>query len=407
MTISTLYHKKPALEALGALLHERFNDDEVLDGGNDFSARVDDSLFDELDNQPEGIQSLERMTWLRWLWFILGALPPAIKLLAMRGVPWAQTWGMMFLFSWIINESLVLFAFFNPSFFTISRCGRVSWPGHEQLFRLPAYKRYRRKIVRMERYLLYIAIIIHLVLMNGTFRMVWRGMMEGQMIQSTTNAPPDIYQSTGSPTHLGYPSYQTPRPEYLGSYKTHRNPVPAIPTTPPSYYWSAPYSSQSLITLHDYGGTIGCLIISTGMSVAFGVMSLITGHLFYKYRYSEKLAWRYFLLGLILTSTVVSFGYSALDLLFIRPSLNIFLISTSLASSVITFLYFLSRRFFWFGKNVLLLYSKGDNGQLDIDHAACLTFVFFVATVTATSLWYGYFFDSVGTFSPKWTGVFG
>jgi hypothetical protein len=48
------------------------------------------------------------MTCLRWLWFILGTLPPAIKLMSMSGVRWEQAWGMLFLSSWIINESLII-----------------------------------------------------------------------------------------------------------------------------------------------------------------------------------------------------------------------------------------------------------------------------------------------------------
>jgi hypothetical protein len=44
---------------------------------------------------------------------ILGTLPPAIKLLAMTGIRWEQAWGMMFLSSWIINESLIIFAAMN------------------------------------------------------------------------------------------------------------------------------------------------------------------------------------------------------------------------------------------------------------------------------------------------------
>lgn len=50
------------------------------------------------------------MTWLRWLWFILGTLPPAVKLLAMGGIPWEQAWGLMFLTSWTVNEGLMMFA---------------------------------------------------------------------------------------------------------------------------------------------------------------------------------------------------------------------------------------------------------------------------------------------------------
>lgn len=55
----------------------------------------------------EGIQYLEKQTWLRWLFFVIGTLGPAIKLAAMQGVPWTKAWGMMFLGAFVVFESIV------------------------------------------------------------------------------------------------------------------------------------------------------------------------------------------------------------------------------------------------------------------------------------------------------------
>lgn len=83
------------------------------------------------DGMEEGLQTLERTAWLRWLWFVLATLPPTIKLMAMSGVIWPQIWGIMFFASWIVNESMIIFAAINSKFYTISRSSEISWPGYE------------------------------------------------------------------------------------------------------------------------------------------------------------------------------------------------------------------------------------------------------------------------------------
>ena len=59
------------------------------------------------------------------------------------------------------------------------------------------------------------------------------------------------------------------------------------------------------------------------------------------------------------------------------------------------------------GRNLLLLYRTGHEGQFHIDYAACLCLVFFFSTLIATLFWYGHMYDSYGTTVPVWTGVFG
>lgn len=114
------------------------------------------------------------MTWLRWLWFLLGTLPPAIKLLSMEGVGWSKAWGCMFLLSWVINEFLIVFAMANQSFFTISETRRISWPGYEQTTRSLHHQRIQRVLDQLDKGLAIAVIIMHMVLMNGVFRIVKR-----------------------------------------------------------------------------------------------------------------------------------------------------------------------------------------------------------------------------------------
>ncbi|KAJ6594577.1 hypothetical protein B0H19DRAFT_65568 [Mycena capillaripes] len=44
--------------------------------------------------------------WPRWVFFVLGPLPAAIKLCSFVGTPWTKTWGIIFLSSFSITELL-------------------------------------------------------------------------------------------------------------------------------------------------------------------------------------------------------------------------------------------------------------------------------------------------------------
>jgi hypothetical protein len=65
--------------------------------------------YKDTEDASEGLQSLEKQTWLRWVFFIVGTLGPSIKLMAMQGVPWTKVWGGMFLFTFLVTEAAALF----------------------------------------------------------------------------------------------------------------------------------------------------------------------------------------------------------------------------------------------------------------------------------------------------------
>jgi hypothetical protein len=68
-------------------------------------ARVIRQRYRDVDDEAaEGIQSLEKMTVLRWVFFLLGTLGPAVKLCAMEGVSWTKAWGVMYLASFVVFE---------------------------------------------------------------------------------------------------------------------------------------------------------------------------------------------------------------------------------------------------------------------------------------------------------------
>jgi hypothetical protein len=86
---------------LDIVVQERYKDQACGDDDNNEE--------EELEQEGgESIQSLERQTWLRWIFFLVGTLGPAIKLSAMKGLPWTKVWGMMFMCSWVVFESMVL-----------------------------------------------------------------------------------------------------------------------------------------------------------------------------------------------------------------------------------------------------------------------------------------------------------
>ncbi|KAN0108826.1 hypothetical protein V8E51_008568 [Hyaloscypha variabilis] len=72
-------------EAIPLFIRERFGDDE---------------------EDVEGIQAIEKVTFVRWLFFVFGTLGQAIKLMAMDGIFWTKTWGAMFLVSFLVVEVL-------------------------------------------------------------------------------------------------------------------------------------------------------------------------------------------------------------------------------------------------------------------------------------------------------------
>jgi len=81
-------------EAILLLIRERFGDDE---------------------EDVEGIQAIEKVTFVRCLFFVFGTLGPAIKLMAMDGIFWTKIWGAMFLISFLVVEVMVVLSWIYSS----------------------------------------------------------------------------------------------------------------------------------------------------------------------------------------------------------------------------------------------------------------------------------------------------
>ena len=74
------------------------------------SATLSHQLY--IDSLPSLDQDEQRAirphTWPRWLFFIMGTLPAAIKVASFSGVPMTKACGMMFLTSFVLNEIILL-----------------------------------------------------------------------------------------------------------------------------------------------------------------------------------------------------------------------------------------------------------------------------------------------------------
>jgi len=65
-------------------------------------------VIDEKFGTHEEVLVFARSSWLRWLFFILGPMPQAIRLASFRGTPCTQFFGFSYLLSWLLIEILGL-----------------------------------------------------------------------------------------------------------------------------------------------------------------------------------------------------------------------------------------------------------------------------------------------------------
>jgi hypothetical protein len=63
--------------------------------------------YSDVEDEAEGIQSLEKINVTRWVFLLVGTLGPTVKMAAMEGIPWRKAWGMMYLSSFLVVEPMV------------------------------------------------------------------------------------------------------------------------------------------------------------------------------------------------------------------------------------------------------------------------------------------------------------
>lgn len=369
MVILITYQKLSFMDALGILLHKRFNEKESM------RLQTTDQILTLNETETEGIQTLERMTWLRWLWFILGTLPPAIKLLSMRGVGWAQIWGIMFLSSWILNESLVIFATVNQDKFTISRTGAISWPGYEQSTRSFSYTRIESFLSSGDIILAVTALNAHTVMMNGVFRAV-SGAISAfplYLIGTTPRYPLastfDLEDTSSTPSSI--PNVTIPRNTTM---------------TP----WASGYGRYTSLKYQ--------VVVTSAMLIGLSILGPIFR--FKSFNFFLVLLGLFYLMLANSAANFTFFGSVS------YTELYVFSVSGFAVPFVLVLLRYLCRGSSTLGQNLLVM-SRDENGDLNVDYGGCLALIFFLSTVFATLVWYCYVFDTSGTSVPVWNGVFG
>lgn len=121
------------------------------------------------DESAEGLQALQKQTWLRWIFFIVGTLGPAIKLMAIEGVPWTKAWGLAFLFALLVIEAAALVARRStiPSILS-------SLPGiPDEIGRSPLETRAEQNFESMETFVLCCGLVAHCVALGCTVFDLW------------------------------------------------------------------------------------------------------------------------------------------------------------------------------------------------------------------------------------------
>jgi hypothetical protein len=357
-----LYRKQNFSEAIGTVLQERFEADK----GDEHRAGHQLAIHDDDDDEEvETLHSLEAMTWLRWLWFIIGTLPPAIKLMSMSGVPREQAWGMMFLTSWIINESLTIYAATHHTFFTISRGGRISWPGFEQMTISSRYRNFRARVKALQYWLAVAALVVHAVILNSAFRVVFRKWRYSSSL-FWSNIPGEIYPPD-------------PLSSTLGIFTVIGKSTCMIGFIAMLFFILRQLRFSRISALAfpilDY-----CLAL---INIVINIMRC--NWCTYSYKHTPRCE-----------------GCNAT-----YSSQYISGFTTAGYVGIFTLVYFLSSWSVRLGKNLLVIFPRGNKNSSKLDHGGFLSLLLFLATILGTILWYGYIYDSDGTVNPSWTGIFG
>lgn len=71
---------------------------------------VRDRFYHISKEETEIAEWPERSSLQRWIFFIIGTLPAFIKLLSLSGLPWSKAWGLMFGFSYLVIEIVMMLA---------------------------------------------------------------------------------------------------------------------------------------------------------------------------------------------------------------------------------------------------------------------------------------------------------
>ena len=298
--------------------------------------------------EGEGIQALEKMTWLRWLFFLLGTLGPAIKMCAMRCIPWTQSWGMMFLACFLVFEGISIVNWASRSKFSVSNTARGERELHEQVSF--AYSDLPRRFREIEKWLAGIGIFLHCSTLIWAVMDIW------------TLRIPSSKVRVGLPDSL----------------------MLAV-----AFIW---------LTIS---------IFSLLMGLAMLALILKALEWFSAARNGSSIPQFFPLLDALLVIAVMATGIGVIVwVLFDQHLLIDVLLFLVTFGAIPAFIYGVEIVCKWSPKvGATLLVSEGENG--DTDRYAIYCLAFFLVNITVCVLWYSLRYDSDGTVNPDWTGIFG
>lgn len=95
-------------------------------------------------SQAESTEEPVQNNWARWILFFIGTVPAAIRLCSFSGVPWTQTWGFMFISSYMVIEGVLFVSRFTLPQFPSSISEALGYTSIE--WQLPDNMQLRHKV---------------------------------------------------------------------------------------------------------------------------------------------------------------------------------------------------------------------------------------------------------------------
>jgi hypothetical protein len=311
--------------------------------------RFDD--YQDEDERGDGLQSIERLTWLRWIFFILGSLGPGIKLIAMEGVPCTKVFGVIFLLSFVVIEALVVFSILNRNYITISLSGRVTWPGYSRATLNHKFGPLRTGLKACTMAFAGLALFLQVALMHWAYLPLWVNHLRGSSLYSTIEL---VLISSATIAGLVFGLY------YL--FRTHP-------------FFSAFHGGFLWLTtkLHTYWF----------LSIKGGVAPAIRPHPI-DGDFGRSLI-SFFFQAFVITAVVAALGH-----LFPQIGTEILVMAVERRSHP-----------------AHLPEPVTQISRKRLDYGACLSLTLFVLSLTICVFWYSSEYAPDNTINPMWTGVFG
>lgn len=311
------------------------------------------SRFEEDHTMPKSLRKLEDSTFFRWIFFLLGTLPPAIKLAAMDGIFWTKVFGMMFLGSFLFIELLLI----------TSRLRIIQEPlvsGRSNLSQLPVQD------ITANEFLVVLSIILCVYSKVGTLYWAYAKLWENSGSES------DPRTRIGLPLELLFVCAA-----YISIFSV-----------------AATYARAIYHTLNHWNraNCVGSLVEAILTTAAAGSLTWFLVML----SFSDTAGW-----GLGLRPYVPLYLFP----LCFTGALMYVLISAASASWPAL------------GRSLLVSYPRSAGLEegvtdaieipLDIDQNSLWAFLFFAANFSISLAWYAVVYSPKDTNNPSWTGVFG